>query len=127
VIVVDASVFIAHLDGTDAFHDRATRVLLEVADDRLAASPLTVAEVLVGPVRAGMLDEVTGALGQLAVTTVPLEGDAAVRLAVLRAATGLRMPDCCVLLAAEQVRGSLATFDERMASAARDRGIAVVG
>jgi predicted nucleic acid-binding protein len=36
------------------------------------------------------------------------------------------MPDCCVLLAAETVGGSVATFDERLADAALRRGLRVV-
>jgi predicted nucleic acid-binding protein len=47
------------------------------------------------------------------------------RLAMLRAGTGLKMPDCCVLLAAEQAHGSLATLDDRLATAATERGLAV--
>jgi predicted nucleic acid-binding protein len=38
---------------------------------------------------------------------------------------GLRLPDCGVLLAAGQVDGSLATFDNGLAAAARERGIDV--
>lgn len=65
VIVVDASVLIAHFDAGDAHHERAETLLLAVADEPLAASPLTLAEVLVGPARAGRLDAATAALRQL--------------------------------------------------------------
>lgn len=47
------------------------------------------------------------------------------RLAVLRAGTRLKLPDCCVLLAAEQSHGAVATFDDRLANAAGDRGCIV--
>jgi predicted nucleic acid-binding protein len=80
------------------------------------------AEVLVGPARSGQLDRASAALRQLDVIQVELDQDAPTRLAVLRAGTGLRLPDCCVLLAAEQVQGTVATFDERLAAAARERG-----
>lgn len=40
---------------------------------------------------------------------LPLPDDAAQRFAALRAATSLRLPDCCVLLAAEAVDGSPST------------------
>lgn len=48
-----------------------------------------------------------------------------VRLAVLRAGTRLRMPDWCVLLAAEQMHGGVATFDDGLGGAARERGLVV--
>ena len=101
MIVLDASVLIAHLDEADAHHQRATELLINTADEALGASPLTIAEVLVGPARAGTLDAARAALAALAVTTVPLGDEAPTRLAVLRADSRLRLPDCCVLLAAE--------------------------
>jgi predicted nucleic acid-binding protein len=81
--------------------------------------------VLVGPVRAGQLDRATAALAQLQVTTVDLRADAPARLAVLRAGTGLKLPDCCVLQAAEQAQAAIATFDDRLAAAARELGVDV--
>ena len=125
MIVLDASVLIGHLDGKDAHHERAGRLLLNAADEPLGASPITVAEVLVGPARAGLLERAATALRQLEVTGVRLEDDAPVRLAVLRADTGLKLPDCCVLLAAEQTQGALATLDDRLVTAATKRGLAV--
>lgn len=127
MIVLDASVLIAHLDASDAHHDRAFDLLHQLTEEPLAASPLTLAEVLVGPARAGLLDRAAAALHQLEVGSVPLEEDAPVRLAMLRAGTGLKLPDCCVLLAAEQAHATLATFDDRLAAAARDRGLGVRG
>jgi predicted nucleic acid-binding protein len=56
---------------------------------------------------------------------VPIGDAAPAALAGLRAATGLKLPDCCVLLAAEQVGGGLGTFDDRLATAARERGVPV--
>jgi predicted nucleic acid-binding protein len=127
VIVLDASVLIAHLDRADAHHDRAHRLLLDAADQDLAASPVTLAEVLVAPARAGQLDRATAAIQELGVQPVPLDVDSHVRLATLRAGTGLKLPDCCVLLAAEQVGAALATFDARLAAVGRDHGHLVVG
>lgn len=125
-MVLDASVLIAHLDSHDPHHERARTLLLaEAAQHVVAASPITLTEVLVGPTRAGLLDRAAAALRHLAVTAVPLAEDAAQRLAVLRVGTGLKLPDCCVLLAAEQTSGAMATFDGRLATAARRRGIAV--
>lgn len=127
MIVLDACVLIAHLDATDAHHACASALLLDAADEPLGASPLSLAEVLVGPARAGQLDRATAALYQLQVTSVLLGEDAPARLAVLRAGTSLKLPDCCVLLAAEQTHAVVATFDDRLATEARQRGFVVRG
>jgi predicted nucleic acid-binding protein len=125
VIVLDASVLIAHPDAADAHHERASALLLGIADEALGASPLSLAEVLVGPARAGQLDRATAMLHQLQVASVRLADDASTQLAVLRAGTSLKLPGCCVLLAAEQTHGAVATFDDRLAAAARERGFVV--
>ena len=78
-----------------------------------------------GGAEARKVDHGTAVLHDLDVTSVALLEDAPVRLAMLRAGTGLKMPDCCVLLAAEQTHGALATFDDRLATAATKRGLAV--
>lgn len=126
MIVLDSSVLIAHLDAADAHHERAGALLLGVADEPLGASPLTLAETLVGPVHAGQLDRAAAALRQLEVTSVGLDEEAPLRLAVLRSRTGLKLPDCCVLLAAEQAHATLASFDDRLLTAARERGLVVL-
>jgi len=123
VIILDASVLIAHLDEADAHHQRATELLINTADETLGASPLTIAEVLVGPARAGTLGAARAALAALAVTTVPLGDEVPTRLAVLRADTQLRLPDCCVLLAAETTQAGIATFDDKLARAAMQLGL----
>jgi predicted nucleic acid-binding protein len=125
VIVLDASVLIAHLEAADAHHDRATNLLRAVADQTLGASPLTLAEVLVGPARAGQIGAAEAALRMLEVANIPLAENAPARLATIRAKTRLRLPDCCVLLAAETSGGHIATFDERLAAAANVAGIGV--
>lgn len=124
MIVLDASVLIAHLDDTDDHHARASRVLLAVAGRALRASTVTLAEVLVGPARADRLGAATGALTTMGVEEVRLADDAATRLAQLRAATSLKLPDCCVLLAALDADADVRTFDERLAAAARHLGVA---
>lgn len=86
---------------------------------------LTLAEVLVAPARAGRLDDVHVSLAELGVMEQPLPHGSAVRLAVLRARTGLRMPDCCALLAAVEASAALATFDDRLAREAAAAGIEV--
>jgi predicted nucleic acid-binding protein len=123
VIVLDASVLIAHLDATDGHHERATELLVNTADVSLGASPLTLAEVLVAPARAGTIDVARAALAAMSVETVWLSDDAAVRLAVLRATSKLRLPDCCVLLAAETAHADVATLDDKLSRAATEIGL----
>ncbi len=126
MIVVDASVLIAHLDADDAHHARAELLLETALGVPLSASRLTLAEVLVGPARAGKLELAIAAIAQLGIVGIGLDTDAPARLAGLRASTPLGMPDCCVLLAAEQVNGQLATFDVAMGDAGRELGLSVV-
>jgi predicted nucleic acid-binding protein len=123
VIVLDASVLIAYLDAEDAQHHRAESLLAREIDDQFSANPLTLAEVLVGPARSGRLDEARTALRELEVVEQPFPIDTAVRLARLRADTGLRMPDCCVLLAAQDAAGRVAAFDDRLIRAAEPLGL----
>jgi predicted nucleic acid-binding protein len=127
VIVLDASVLIAHLEATDLHHDRATELLIEAAGEALGVSPLTLAEVLVGPARCGKVDAAQAAIRELQIATVPLDDDAPVRLATLRAGTRLRLPDCCVLLAAQVAEAEVATFDDRLTACAADHGLTVRG
>jgi predicted nucleic acid-binding protein len=126
VIVLDASVLIAYLDGEDDHHAAAEKLLADTIDDDLGANSLTLAEVLVVPVRTGSLEVARTALRDLEVHEVPLPADTAVRLAQLRVSTRLRMPDCCALLAAEDAGASIASFDERLAQAAESREVPVV-
>jgi len=123
VIVLDASVLIAHLDAADSHHERADRLLAASGSEALSASVVTLAEVLVGPARKGVVDRALAALEQLAVAAVPIARETPVRLALVRAETGLKLPDCCVLLAAEESGAAVATFDDRLSGAATSRGL----
>jgi predicted nucleic acid-binding protein len=127
VIVVDASVLIAHLDESDALHDRAVDALLAAADQPLACSPITLAEVFVGPARAGRLHDARTAVADVGVVEITLGDAAAARLAALRAETALKMPDCCVLLAAEDAPAqAVLTFDARLARVVEQRRLRVI-
>jgi predicted nucleic acid-binding protein len=123
VIVLDANVLIAHLDQHDAHHAAATARLLDLADRPFGASSITLAEVLVAPARTRTLPAARAALSALEVSEVSLPPNASERLAVLRVETGLKLPDCCVLLAAEAVAGTVLTFDDRLAREASRRGL----
>jgi len=123
VIVLDASVLIAHFDAHDALHDRASKVLATSGSEQLGASVVTLAECLVAPARAGRLDQAHAAFRDLGVSELGLPTDSATALAALRAQTNLRLPDCCVLLCAQRQHASLLTFDDQLAKRAPDVGV----
>lgn len=118
MIVLDASVLIAHLDERDAHHEKAGQLLVESGTAPLGASTVSLAETLVAPARAGRLPDATAALERLAVRELPLDADAPARLARLRADTNCKLPDCCVLLAAQESGGVVASFDSALIEAA---------
>ena len=126
MIVLDASVLIAHLDERDAHHDRAARLLAATGTESLAASTISLAETLVAPARAGRLPDATAALTRLGVLELPLDRKASTRLAQLRADTGRKLPDCCVLLAAETDGATIATFDSDLLDSARDLSLSTL-
>lgn len=102
LIVLDASVVIAHLDPADALHQPAIDTLLEYAEDDLRLPASAYAESLVDPARAGRLDEVRDALATLELQIVPIDSPVAERAASLRARDGrLRLPDALVLACGE--------------------------
>ncbi len=124
MIILDASVLIAHFDYRH--HSRAVELLLEAAEHPLGASVVTLAEVLVAPARQDRLDAAEAALRELGVHEIALGTHAATRLARLRAETALRLPDCCVLLAVQDAAAhALVTFDDRLGAQATRRGITV--
>jgi predicted nucleic acid-binding protein len=125
VIVLDASVLIGHRDGRDRHHDRARELLTANAGAPLGASSISLAETLVGPARSGKLEVARGALDRLAVEELSLGADSSARLALIRAETGLKLPDCCVLMAAKDRNAAVASFDLDLARSARDLGLAV--
>jgi predicted nucleic acid-binding protein len=123
LIVLDASVLIAHLDSDDSHHKRATDLLLDLAESQLAASVVTIAEAMVGPARSGKLRQAEAAIKLLEITPVALAADQAEALARLRTTTALKLPDCCVLLAAKSTGSGVLAFDKRLANAAKKLGL----
>jgi predicted nucleic acid-binding protein len=123
VIVLDASMLIAHLDDRDAHHQAATRLLAESGGEPLGASSVSLAETLVGPARAGRLEEARSVLSRLGVGDLGIGEDAPARLAELRAETGVKLPDCCVLAVAEEYEAGVASFDSRLIEVARKLGL----
>lgn len=53
----------------------------------------------------------------------PYDDGELLRLAELRASSGLKLPDCCVPDVAIHHQASLATFDDKLAAAARTRSV----
>lgn len=126
MIILDASVLIAHRDPDDAHHEPATRLLLDHVDEDFGASVITMAECLVGPTRVQQQERFQKFLDQLGVTVIPLDRSAGAVLATLRAQTSLKMPDCCVMAAARACAGHIATFDERLRAAGNQIGVPVL-
>lgn len=124
MIAADASVLIGWLDPADADHQSATEALERAAGQPLYAATLTIAEVLVGPAAAGQAPRAQAALRDIGIQEVGLTGHAE-RLAALRASTGQRLPDCCLLLAAELADAMVLTFDRKLQAAARALGLHV--
>lgn len=125
MIVLDASVMIAHMLHGNAHADAAFEIL--ETEEELFIHPLTVAESFVGPARRGRISDAERAIRTLGIEQiVPPPSEPAV-LAQLRALTSLKLPDCCVLATAESLGAALATFDRHLADVARARGIVVRG
>jgi predicted nucleic acid-binding protein len=122
---MDASVLIAHLNPTDPHHQAATEVLLTGTPGRMLVHPITLAEVLVGGVRIGQGVSMRDDLHAAGITVAPRDDGEPLRLAELRASTGLKLPDCCVLDVAIRHQASLATFDNALAAEARKRGVPI--
>ncbi len=126
MVVLDASVLIAHLDNNDPHHARAVSLLEATGGQTLGASPITLAETLVAPTRTGRLAEAQAALSRLGVQELTLGDHASSRLARLRADLGVKLPDCCVLLAAQEHTGAVASFDAGVIKAARKLGLRTI-
>lgn len=126
MIALDASVLIGFLFDQDAHHGSAVALLAAAVDELFGVSTLTLAEVLVVPARLGWLAAAERMMRDLGVTEVPLPAHAALELTRLRSETNLKMPDRCLVLAAQEEAAPIATFDARLAKAAAALGIAVV-
>jgi predicted nucleic acid-binding protein len=125
VIALDASVLIAHLNPIDRHHQAATAILLAGTPGQMFVHTVTLAEVLVGGVRIGQGASMRDDLRAAGIAVAAHDDDEPLRLAELRATSGLKLPDCCVLDVALHHQASLATFDDALAAAARQRGVRV--
>lgn len=127
VIVLDASALIALLDGADSHHLAVSVVLRETARETWGVSALTLAEVMTRAAEdEETLVELSETLADLELTVDALGWDDVEALAVLRARSGLRMPDCCVLLVAQRRGGRILTTDTTLGRRARALGLDVL-
>ena len=128
MITLDAGVLIALFNAKDAHHEAAMK-LLDAAtrrDDLLYMNPLSQAEVLVKAAQQGSEKIYYEKIVSFGVATLAAPTDTGVWLAQLRARTGLKLPDCAVILTAQQSGSKIATFDHRLAREARALGITVL-
>lgn len=125
LVVFDSDVLIGFLNARDAHHPAAVERM------RAALAPGTTrwlcavnhAEILIGPVRAGRQDVVEAMLARFAIETRAVDAALAQRAALVRARTGLKLPDAFALATAVDAEAmgygevELATFDQRVIKA----------
>ena len=126
MIALDSGVLIALFDANNAHHAAAEALFTIHASEPMTIGPINLAEVLVRAARENRDREMLADLRALDVATTSLPDDAATRLARLRATTRSKMPDCCVLLTAEQTSARIATFDEGLKESARVLNLQIV-
>lgn len=126
MIAADASALIALFDSDDAHHGPALALFDEHGSSGFRVHELTLAEVLVGAVRVGRGIQLWDELVGMGATLHASDANDPLLLAELRASTGLKLPDCCVLVAARSGGLPLATFDDRLAAAAKSMGLVVL-
>lgn len=126
MITVDAGVLIAFFDSNDTHHERAVSLFSMNAEELLYLNPVTEAEVLVRAAQQGREESMYRDIRELGVSVLPPSPETGVWLAQLRARTSAKLPDCCVLLTAQQSESRIATFDTGLARAARSLGIDVL-
>lgn len=113
LIVLDAGIVIAALDGSDAHHAAAIAALREAraSGDELVVPASAYAESLVGPSRRGndAVATVDAFLDALPAAIAPASREIGREAAALRAAHGsaLRLPDALVLATARVLGASL--------------------
>ncbi|MFN8519509.1 MAG: PIN domain-containing protein [Chloroflexota bacterium] len=124
-LVLDTSVLVAHITGTEVVSPVATRIVdgfITHGRNTAVASALSVGEALVRPAQAGLAREV--GLGLLDIPGVQVRSVdflVAAEAARIRAATALRMPDSVVIATGVLTTSHiLVTNDRRLAAAVPD-------
>ena len=124
-VVLDAGVLIALYNDRDSHHKWALDFLIQTSASELEMSSVNLAEVIVQPIRQGVIDLLLNGIKGLGITVTGVSETAAISLAGLRASTGLPMPDCCLIELAQAKDAALATTDKAAARAAKALGIEV--
>jgi predicted nucleic acid-binding protein len=116
LIVLDASVVIAHLDPDDDLHRHARAAFEEHSADDLRLPASAYSEALVIPARHGALDAARQRIAALALTIVPVDAPLAERAASIRAThQAVRLPDALVLACGDVLDAqSVLTADQRL-------------
>lgn len=122
-VVLDASVLIALVNGDDAHHDWAVSFLLEIVEEELCISALSLAEALVYPTKAGRAADFQRSISGLDLDVAPVSAEVAAELADIRVRSGLKLPDAAVLHLALSRNAALATTDARLAGQALQHGL----
>lgn len=121
--MLDASALIALYSEADRHHQWALQMFNQTANSRYSMPALTLAEVLVSPVRMGKQHHLLTSIAGLAIDIAPIASGDALTLAELRVQTGLKMPDVVVLHHAHSTGAELATTDERLSKVAKRLGV----
>lgn len=131
-LLIDTSVALAYLTGTESISQAATQLFDEfvaTGRDRGALSMVTVGEILVRPFRAGpaALAIAEGFLRHFAeLQLIAVDYGVAREAARIRATSDLRMPDALILSSAIACGADLlVTNDRSQAAAAQGLGIGV--
>ncbi len=114
LLVLDASLAIAYLDGSDAHHERATSTIAESKLDERVLPASAYSELLVRAYRGGpaAVTEVELFIADLAIRIHPVDASVARRAAELRARhASVRLPDALVLATADVLDGIAITAD----------------
>lgn len=124
--LLDADVLIGALDGSDAHHARARRLLRgwRQQQDAVHISVVNLSEVLIAPAadraRLAMAREAIAALG----VQVHLPSAAiGIEAAKLRHRHPVSLPDAYCLATAKHTTSTLASFDYKVLKAAADEGL----
>jgi predicted nucleic acid-binding protein len=124
-LILAASVLIALLDTADAHHERSINDV-EAADRasrELLVPASAYSEALVAFARAGRVDDARDAIVAMGTSIAPLTMEIAELAARLRAQhQPLRLPDAMVLATAQEHRGELCSYDDRLSRLGRRRG-----
>ncbi len=114
LIVLDASVVIAHLDPDDPHHAAAVAALDLYAGDDLRLPASAYSEALVAPARKGLVELARSKIRALLLQIEPIDGALAERAASLRAANPLlRLPDALVIGCGEALGADLVLSADR--------------